>query len=79
MATLPFVSEFSASKTVKHMLYTQTLLNQTHKLWHHPSYFEHGNLIYLMVATDSEDDIRLAQVAVLGADTANELFPNMSP
>ena len=80
VATLPFVSEFSASKTVKtYALYSDFAKSDAQVVGITPSYFEHGNLILSDGRyTDSEDDIRLAQVAVLGADTANELFPNMS-
>jgi putative ABC transport system permease protein len=79
--TLPFVSDFSASKHVKvHDMYSDWGKSNAEVFGVTPNYFEHGNLS-LSAGTffDEQSNKRLAQVAVLGFDAAKQLFPNMSP
>ena len=76
--TLPFVNDYSASKQVKvHDLYAGQLKSAAEVLGVTTSYFGHANLQLASgrFLSDS-DDQSLAQVAVIGADVANELFPN---
>lgn len=80
VATLPFVDDFSASKNVKvHDLYSDYGKSSAPVMGVTPSYFEYANL-KLSEGRFSErnDEDRLAQVAVLGADVAFELFGDNS-
>jgi putative ABC transport system permease protein len=75
--TLPFVTDFSASKSIKvHDIYSDWGKSNAEAVGITPSYFEHGNL---SLSTgrffDENDDKLLAQVAVLGSDAAKSLFP----
>ncbi|TDF42167.1 FtsX-like permease family protein [Alteromonadaceae bacterium M269] len=79
--TLPFVTDFSASKHIKvHDIYSDWGKSPSEAMGITPSYFEHGNLTLSQGRFfDSNDDIKLAQVVVLGFDTAKNLFPNNDP
>lgn len=78
LATLPFVDEFSASKDIKRYdLYSDYAKSNALALGVTTTYFKHANLRLSAGRMLSEDDnTTLAQVSVLGADTARELFPN---
>lgn len=76
VATLPFVDDFSASKNVKvHDLYSDHGKSSAPVMGVTPSYFQYANLkLSEGRFSDSNDEDRLAQVVVLGADAALELF-----
>ena len=78
LATLPFVSDFSASKQIDmYDLYSDHAKSQAQVLGVTTSYFDHANLQLVEGRLLSESDNQsLKQVAVLGADSANELFPS---
>lgn len=78
--TLPFVDDYSATKKVKiHDIYSDSGKSSAEVLGTTPSYFAHANLkLEAGRFTVDEDEKRLAQVAVLGADAARELFPDGS-
>lgn len=78
VATLPFVTDYSASKTIKtYALYSDIAKSSAEVVGITSRYYQHGNLqLAAGRFTDDTDNTRLAQVAVLGADTASELFPN---
>jgi len=80
MATLPFVQGFSASKNIEiHDVYSDYAKSSALAMGVTTSYFENGNLIAEFGRLlSNEDDERIAQVAVLGADAALELFPNLA-
>ena len=79
--TLPFVTDFSASKNIKvHDIYSDWGKSDADAVGITPSYFEHGNLSLSSGRFfDENDNTRLAQVAVLGSEAARSLFPNSSP
>jgi putative ABC transport system permease protein len=76
--TLPFVEDFSATKIIKTFdIYSDYAKSDAQVLGVSQRYFTHSNLTlaqgrYLTPG----DDSTLAQVAVIGADTARELFPD---
>ncbi len=77
LATLPFVNGYSASKNIEiHDVYSDYAKSQASALGVTTSYFKNGNLsaAYGRLLDDRDND-RIAQVAVLGADAGNELFP----
>jgi putative ABC transport system permease protein len=76
VATLPFVDDFSASKNVKvHDLYSDYGKSSAPVMGVTSSYFEYANLkLSEGRYIDSNDENRLGQVTVLGADAAFELF-----
>lgn len=76
--TLPFVDDYSATKIVKTFdIYSDFAKSDAQVLGVSQRYFTHSNLTLAQGRfLDIADDIGLAQVAVLGADTAAELFPN---
>jgi putative ABC transport system permease protein len=76
--TLPFVTSFSASKNIKvHDIYSDWGKSNSEAVGITPSYFAHGNLSLSSGRFfDESDNKRLAQVAVLGFDTAQQLFPD---
>lgn len=78
LATLPFVDGYSASKLVEvHDIYSDYNKSQAQVLGVTNSYFSNANMqIDAGRFLSEEDNQRLAQVAVLGADTAKELFAN---
>ena len=78
MATLPFVNEFSASKNINtHDVYSDFAKSNAQAIGVTTSYFQHANLQLSAGRFLNElDNKRMAQVAVIGADAANELFPN---
>lgn len=80
MATLPFVEGFSASKRIKiHDIYSDFRKSQAEVLGVTLSYFEHANLQLISGRLLNENDnAKMAQVAVLGFDSAMELFPQMA-
>ncbi len=81
VATLPFVTEYSASKTIKtYAVYSDLAKSDARVMGVTSSYYAHANLALTQGRyTDDDDNSRLAQVAVLGADAAKELFPNSNP
>jgi putative ABC transport system permease protein len=80
LATLPFVEEFSASKKIKiHDIYSDFRKSQAEVLGVTLTYFEHANLkLSAGRLLNENDNNKIAQVAVLGFDTALELFPAMA-
>jgi len=76
LATLPFVEGYSASKTVDvHDIYSDYNKSQAEVLGVTTSYFSNANMQLEAGRFLSEiDNSKLAQVAVLGADAASELF-----
>lgn len=76
--TLPFVEDFSASKRVKiHDIYSDKGKSAAEVLGITPSYYQHANLALKSGRfPGQQDEARLAQIAVLGADAARELFPD---
>lgn len=81
VATLPFVDDFSASKNIKvHDLYSDFGKSSAQVMGVTPSYFQYANLQLSQGRFSSENDENLlAQVVVLGADAASELFASKSP
>jgi len=77
LATMPFIDDYSASKTVKiHDLYSNNGKSSAQVLGVTMSYFNHANLTLSDGRFLTHDDDRsLSQVAVIGADVAKELFP----
>lgn len=77
ITTLPFVDDFSASKEVKiHDVYSDFGKSSAQVLGVTPSYFKHANLTLQSGRFTSEnDELKIAQVTVLGFDAAQELFP----
>jgi putative ABC transport system permease protein len=80
LATLPFVEGFSASKKIKiHDIYSDFRKSQAEVLGVTLTYFEHANLkLSAGRLLNENDNNKIAQVAVLGFDTAMELFPAMA-
>ena len=78
--TLPFVEEFSATKIIKTFdIYSDYAKSDAQVLGVSNSYFKHANLSLNQGRfLTPNDDIALAQVAVIGADTAAELFPRQN-
>lgn len=78
LATLPFVQNYSASKKVDSYSVYSDFAKSDASVWGVTiSYFGHANLSLSAGRVISEaDEKRLAQVAVLGADVASELFPH---
>lgn len=78
LATMPFINDYSASKTVKiHDLYSDNAKSSAQVFGVTISYFNHANLsLQEGRFLTSEDNRSLSQVAVIGADAADELFPN---
>jgi putative ABC transport system permease protein len=76
--TLPFVDDYSATKIVKTFdIYSDLAKSDAQVLGVSQRYFTHSNLTLSQGRfLHPEDDSALAQVAVLGADTARELFPD---
>jgi putative ABC transport system permease protein len=76
--TLPFVDDYSATKIVKTFdIYSDFAKSDAQVLGVSQRYFTHSNLTLSQGRfLHPEDDSALAQVAVLGADTARELFPD---
>ncbi|QGX39932.1 ABC transporter permease [Permianibacter aggregans] len=77
MDTLPFVRNWSAEKRVKtYLLFSEQGRSDAAVFAVSPSYFQ---LSHLQVASgrllSEEDDRHFAQVAVLGPETARQLFP----
>ncbi|MCP3428065.1 ABC transporter permease [Opacimonas viscosa] len=81
VSTLPFVSDFSASKIIKRYdVYSDYAKSDARVLGVSARYYTHANLKLISGRyTNGEDEQRLAQVAVLGADAAKELFPDTDP
>lgn len=79
LATLPFVNEFSASKNVNtHDVYSDYAKSNAQAIGVTTSYFEHANLQLSAGRFLSDSDNKsMSQVAVVGADAASELFPNV--
>ncbi len=78
LATLPFVEGYSASKMVDvHDIYSDYNKSQAEVIGVTTSYFGNANMQIESgrLLTDNDNN-RLAQVAVLGADAAKELFAN---
>ena len=75
VSTLPFVSDFSASKIIKRYdVYSDYAKSDARVLGVSARYYTHANLKLISGRyTNEEDEQRLAQVAVLGADAAKEL------
>lgn len=80
LATLPFVEGFSASKKIKiHDIYSDFRKSQAEVLGVTLTYFEHANLkLSAGRLLNENDNNKIAQVAVLGFDTAMELFPALA-
>lgn len=78
LATLPFISDYSASKTIRtHDVYSSFAKSDAEALGVTTSYFKHANLTLEQGRFLNDDDNQsMAQVAVIGADVASELFPN---
>lgn len=79
LSTLPFVDAYSASKNVStYDVYSDFAKSSAPVMGVTQSYFEHANLSLLAgnFFTEIAHDT-LAQVAVLGADSAKELFPTL--
>lgn len=78
VATLPFVSDYSASKEVRTFArYSDYAKTSAKAFGVTTRYFNHGNLQLAEGRFLTEaDELNIAQVAVLGADAAKELFPN---
>ncbi|WP_395341072.1 ABC transporter permease [Ningiella sp. W23] len=76
LATLPFVDGFSASRAIRiHDIYSDYAKSNAQVLGVTTSYFEHGNLqLEAGRFLNQDDEAAIAQNAVLGADTASELF-----
>jgi putative ABC transport system permease protein len=76
LATMPFIVDYSASKFVKvHDLYSDFAKSSAQVLGVTTSYFEHANLGLSQGRFLTEQDGKsLSQVAVIGFDTAQELF-----
>ena len=81
VATLPFVADYSASKTIKvHDIYSDFGKSSAEVLGVTERYYQHGNMqLQKGRFTDAQDNAVLAQVAVLGVDAAGDLFPNQDP
>ncbi|RPJ68801.1 FtsX-like permease family protein [Alteromonas sediminis] len=77
LATLPFVDDYSASKNIElHDVYSDYAKSDAQAWGVTISYFGHGNLrLAAGRFISTQDENALAQVAVLGADAATELFP----
>ncbi|MFC3123355.1 ABC transporter permease [Agaribacter flavus] len=77
LSTLPFVEGYSASKDIDiHDLYSDFAKSEATALGVTTTYFKHGNLtVEVGRVLNEQDEHKLAQVAVLGADAAAELFP----
>ncbi|WP_371196210.1 ABC transporter permease [Glaciecola sp. SC05] len=77
MATLPFVEGYSASKNVDiYDTYSDYNKSQAQTLGVTVSYFSNANMqLAAGRFLNQDDDNQLAQLAVLGADAARELFP----
>jgi putative ABC transport system permease protein len=78
MATLAFIEDFSASKIVKaYDIYSSFAKSDAEVYGVTNTYFNHANLALaqgrLLNQTDGQV---MGQVAVIGADVANELFPD---
>lgn len=80
LVTLPFVEGYSASKDVNiHDLYSDYAKSNASALGVTTSYFKNGNLrVDVGRILSAQDNKSLSQVAVLGADAAKELFPELS-
>jgi putative ABC transport system permease protein len=80
LATLPFVKEFSASKNIDtHDIYSDFAKSNAQAIGVTSSYFQHANLqLAAGRFLDESDNKRMAQVAVVGADAINELFPEIT-
>ena len=76
--TLPFINNFSASKTIDtYSIYSDFGKTHAQALGVTFGYFQQANLALDNGSIFSpEDEIALLQVAVIGADVADELFPN---
>jgi putative ABC transport system permease protein len=76
LATLPFVEGYSASKEIDvYDIYSDFNKSQAQALGVTVSYFTNANMqLSAGRFLSQEDDNKLAQVAVLGANTAQELF-----
>ncbi len=78
--TLPFVEDSSASKIIKTFaIYSDYAKSDAQVLGVTLRYFKHANLRLASGRfLQAQDEQRLAQVAILGADTATELFPGIA-
>ncbi|MDO6695370.1 ABC transporter permease [Aliiglaciecola sp. 3_MG-2023] len=78
LRTLPFVADYSASKGIKvHDIYSDYGKSDAQLIGVSSSYYQHANMRLTSGRfTNQDDNDSLAQVAVLGIDVANELFPN---
>ncbi len=78
LVTLPFVEGYSASKNINvHDIYSDYHKSQAEVQGVTLDYFDHANMkLAAGRFLSQEDNDRIAQVAVLGNDTAKELFTN---
>lgn len=78
LATLPFVEGYSASKDIEvYDAYSDFSKSQAQALGVTVSYFENASMrLAAGRFLTQDDDNRLAQFAVLGANTAQEFFPS---
>ena len=81
MATLPFLTNFSGEKQIKlFALYSDFAKTDASAVGVTSSYFELASMDAAAGRLLNEDDeLHVAQVAVLGADVASSLFPNTDP
>ena len=79
--TLPFIESYSASKYVRiHDVYSDLAKSKAHVTGVSSSYFAQANLSLASGRTFTyTDEDTLAQVAVIGADAAEELFGDSDP
>lgn len=77
LATLPFVDGYSASKNIDtYDVYSDYNKSQAEAMGVTVSYFANANMqLAAGRFLNQDDDNQLAQVSVLGADAAKELFP----
>ena len=78
LSTLPFITGYSAEKSIKtHALYSEYGKAESETVGVNERYFELANLsVQSGRLISKEDNTKVSQVAVLGADAALSLFPN---
>ncbi|MDA8622270.1 ABC transporter permease [Psychrosphaera sp.] len=81
LSTLPFITGFSAEKEIKtHALYSEYGKAESETIGVNESYFTLANLASTQGRLITKTDIdNVSQVAVLGFDAAQSLFPNTDP
>ena len=80
LQTLPFVTGYSAEKRIKtYAVYSDAAKSSSEAVGVSDSYFSLTNAVLAEGRfLTSSDDLNVAQVAVLGSDSASQLFPGQS-